>query len=294
MGEPAAERESAGDLTAARELVRSAARWFIAGLGAIGVVLVAGSQLSSVGALPAGSARLYLAIGGVVIGLLAILWAMWRVVDVLAGWRWTFEAVVAEWTATERRPRGRWRQRRSRAQHPVGWFLREAPTALGGFASPIEIKKLYDESQPGRAGLDDLVELMDELLDKAATVHLESRFRALRRQIAGGVLVGAAGIILFAWAANPAIPEQPAPSLRNADLRGADLRGASLRNADLTGADLTGANLLDADLRGARIDDVIWANTTCPDGSDSDATARPDAQGRLVGGTCEGHLSPAG
>jgi hypothetical protein len=274
---------SATELAAARELVRSAAKWFIAGLGAIGAVLVAGSQLSSVGALSPGSARLYLAIAGVIIGLLAILWAMWRVVDVLAGRRWTFEDIVTEWEATASPGTGRLGRWRSRAAHPVGWFLRGAPSSLGGFASPIEIKTVYDESEPGREGLDDLVALMNELLDKSATVHLDSRFRTLRRQIAAGVLAGAAGIILFAWAANPATPEQPAPSLRNADLRGADLRGASLRNADLTGADLTGANLRDADLRGARIMDTVWSDTTCPDGTNSDAV-----------GTCEGHLVPAG
>ena len=33
---------------------------------------------------------------------------------------------------------------------------------------------------------------------------------------------------------------------------------------DLTGADLTGANLHRADLTG-----VIWSNTTCPDGTNS-------------------------
>jgi hypothetical protein len=280
------------ELTAARDLVRSAAKWFIAGLGAIGAVLVAGSQLSSVGGLSPGSPRLYLAIAGVIVGLLAILWAMWRVVDVLAGWRWTFEDLVREWVATESLPKGRFGARRSRVAHPIGWFLREAPSSLGGFASPIEIKDLYDESEPDREGLGDLVTLMNELLDKAATVHLESRFRVLRRQMAAGVLIGAAGIVLFAWAANPATSEQPPPSLRNADLRDADLRGASLRNVDLTGADLTGANLRDADLHGATVSNTIWLRTTCPDGTSSDARARPDVAGRLTGGTCEGHLVP--
>jgi Pentapeptide repeats (8 copies) len=234
---------SADDLTGLRELVRSAAKWFVAGLGAIGAVLVAGSQLSNVGALPADSARLYLAIAGVGIGLLAILWAMWRVVDLLAGHPWTFEDILRDWAVVSKVPAEGLGERRSRAKHAVGWFLRDNPSAMGDYESPDEISKLYDESEPDREGLDDLVDLMNSLVDKAATVHLQSRFRILRRQIAAGVMVGAAGIILFAWAANPATPEQPAPSLRHANLRGADLQGSSLRNADLTGADLTGAGL---------------------------------------------------
>ncbi|MEV6490165.1 pentapeptide repeat-containing protein [Actinoplanes sp. NPDC051633] len=271
-------------------MVRTAAKWFVAGLGAIGVVLVAGSQLSSVGSLPPNSIRLYLAITGVLVGLLAILWAMWKVVDVLAPRRWTFEDLIEEWEATPQ-SQNRTKKSKSRSPYSVGRFLRESTLSLGGFASPVEIKRIYDESEPDRDGLDDLVALMDDLLDKAATVDLDHRFHILRRHIAGGMLVGAAGIILFAWAANPAKAEQPAPSLRNANLRGADLRGVSLRNVDLTGADLTNATLRGADLRGAVTDKTIWSHTICPDGTDSDARARPDSSGRPAGATCIGHLT---
>lgn len=76
-------------------------------------------------------------------------------------------------------------------------------------------------------------------------------------------------------------------SLRLANLAGANLRGARLVRADLTGADLRGADLTDADLSGAllgaaRLTGVHWDNTTCPDGTNSDAH----------GGTCAGHLLP--
>lgn len=49
------------------------------------------------------------------------------------------------------------------------------------------------------------------------------------------------------------------------DLRSADLRYAILQGADLGYADLTGADLTNAFLEG-----VLWGNTTCPDGSNSD------------------------
>ena len=49
-----------------------------------------------------------------------------------------------------------------------------------------------------------------------------------------------------------------------------DLTGANLSDADLTGADLTGADLTGADLTGSYgLDTIIWDNTTCPDGSNS-------------------------
>jgi len=81
--------------------------------------------------------------------------------------------------------------------------------------------------------------------------------------------------------------------LRNAYLELVNLRGAVLVGADLRESHLRGviswANLTDADLTGATgldtapavwLENVIWSNTTCPDGTNSDAN----------GGTCQGHF----
>jgi hypothetical protein len=64
--------------------------------------------------------------------------------------------------------------------------------------------------------------------------------------------------------------------LTNANLTNAVLTGASLRFADLTNANLTGAYLQGADLTGATggtsatVTNVLWAETVCPDGTNSD------------------------
>jgi hypothetical protein len=94
--------------------------------------------------------------------------------------------------------------------------------------------------------------------------------------------------------------------LTHADLRDAtvvsNLGGANLTEANLTGArvdalllntNLTGANLTDADMTGsalyvnnhqdeANLSDVVWSDTTCPDGTNSDSD----------GGTCHHNLGP--
>ena len=57
---------------------------------------------------------------------------------------------------------------------------------------------------------------------------------------------------------------------------------ADLLDADLTGANLTGADLSGADLNGAALTGVIWSNTICPDGTNSDND----------GDTCVNDLSP--
>ena len=68
--------------------------------------------------------------------------------------------------------------------------------------------------------------------------------------------------------------------LSNAYLYGADLSGADLSYADLRGADLSYADLSYADLILADLSDVVWYDTTCPDGTNSDDN----------GDTCENNL----
>lgn len=64
-------------------------------------------------------------------------------------------------------------------------------------------------------------------------------------------------------------------SLYSANLTDANLTNASLietymDSANLTNANLTGANLIDAVLAGANLTGVVWNNTICPDGTNSD------------------------
>jgi uncharacterized protein YjbI with pentapeptide repeats len=69
-------------------------------------------------------------------------------------------------------------------------------------------------------------------------------------------------------------------NLSGANFSGANLGGADLRSANLSGANFSVANLIGAHLTGARLTGVTWSNTTCPDGTNSNAH----------GGTCSGHL----
>jgi len=60
----------------------------------------------------------------------------------------------------------------------------------------------------------------------------------------------------------------PSANLTSADLSNVDLGPADLTGANLTDADIDNANLTAADLSG-----VIWSNTTCPDGTNSNNDA---------------------
>jgi hypothetical protein len=73
-------------------------------------------------------------------------------------------------------------------------------------------------------------------------------------------------------------------SFFHASLVAANLNGASLVNAFVAAADVTGADVTNADLTGANFGfatgtaTLVYSNTTCPDGSNSDAN----------GGSCAG------
>lgn len=69
----------------------------------------------------------------------------------------------------------------------------------------------------------------------------------------------------------------------NAKLNSVDFTNSNLQNANFTNADLTDANFTNAtNMSTANLTGVIWSNTTCPDGINSDNN----------GNTCEGHLIP--
>ena len=58
--------------------------------------------------------------------------------------------------------------------------------------------------------------------------------------------------------------------LNYANLNGADLRVADLSYTNMNNADLRYADLNGADLNGAWLNDIVWFDTTCPDGTNSD------------------------
>lgn len=285
------DNDDAAAAAARQELVRTAAKWLIGSLGAIGAVLVAGSQLSSIGSLAPGP-RLAIAVAGLVVGLGGVLIAIAFAVGVLAVEKYNVTELQNEWIRAgfgeplACRPE-RWRDRRRRRRYPVAFYFAENRELLANHDSPLQ---LYEHSVADATDADEAYGELNKMLDRATNQRLMVRFARSKKWIFSGVAIASIGITVFAWAANPG--KATAPSLRNGNLTNADLRGANLRDADLTGANLTNANLDGADLQGATIDHVVWQNTVCPDGTNSDAVGRLDKSNVLQGATCDGHLVP--
>jgi hypothetical protein len=254
--------------------------------------MIAGSKLSTIGSLNVGS-RLACALAGATLALVAVGHMLWQFVHL---------AALPPRVSLDELDR-RWDDKR---QRPIVKALKQAH--VFGYERPRDVQKqiavalrefeeVRADSDRGRESedssvvflaerklksaldqLENLVALRDEIQSYAQYIAMRSVFRRLLIS----AVVAAVGITLFVWAANPPPPASATVSLRGADMTGADLRDADLTAADLTGADFTGADLSGARMAGARLKDVVWARTTCPDGSSSD---QHDT-------TCLGHLSP--
>jgi uncharacterized protein YjbI with pentapeptide repeats/DNA-binding CsgD family transcriptional regulator len=108
-----------------------------------------------------------------------------------------------------------------------------------------------------------------------------TRLMLIKADLSGCRLTGADMRAAFLSYASLAGADATGADLRNATLPSADLSGAILRNADLRGTRLADANLRGADLTGALLlggvdynqfsREARWADTTCPDGSNSEA-----------------------
>ncbi len=282
-----ADEAAASPLDVANNRIREAAKWLVASAAAVGAAMLAGSQLSRIGELPIGwpttpeHARLWVALAGAIAGLAAVVYTIWTAVQILL----PKQVLVSELAAGWDRP--------PRELAPVVAQFKRNQKYLQGFATPAAVIDLRErlvqklraeeteatakpELQRRIAGVDQRITAIE---DVAIHEALKAAFARTLRRLIGATTVAAIGIVAFAWAANPP-KETPTADLRGARLVGAFLRDADLRNAKLDNADLTGADLTGADLTGASLKGVVWRDTTCPDGTSSDANK----------GTCAGHL----
>ena len=174
-----------------RTRLRETIKWLIASFGAIGASLAIGSQISNIGALSAG--RLWLAVMGALMAFGGILLAIWVSVKVMTGSHVTLGQLVS----------GRSMRDRS---HIIHFFEVENRPFLETYDTLADLNKEWEKVSKGNdeAEYKRVGGLAKTIVDIASYELLRSRFDRGLRQIVGGVAVAAVGIVLFAWAANPA------------------------------------------------------------------------------------------
>jgi hypothetical protein len=288
---------------AAAKESREAAKWLVAGFGAIGAALVAGTQLSSIGTIQ-DPARLFVAIAAVSVGLGAAAAGAGITMWVLLPGYTSLSDVANEERAGRRRTNFAYYgdvltkspdvgEGYARAVAGPGGLLDQFQTALDLRASRYqEYLETFTTDAQDRSAKRRVFRVANvrakELGRVALNVVTVAGYRRVNRGARPWVvaivllaLVIGASLAVFAWAANPADAESAGSSV---SLRGVVLSGADLSGRDLTNVDFEGATLADVNLRGAKLDEetlgnVVWQDVICPDGVASGAA-----------GTCLGHL----
>ncbi len=268
---------SASPTAVAIQGIRETAKWAVAALAALGVVIAAGSQLSSIGSI-SDAPRLFLAALATIIGLFAVGAGIWLTTDLL------LPASLSLPELAQVKPGS-----------SLGRFIADNPLLLAGEADDVAdlsqkfqeaITRQRDQNKAAEEHPEDkkaaaiaeqahedvmyLSSIVDRLMAYVGFEHVRNKFRSWRLKISISVVVAGLAIVGFAWAGNPPRSANSTVSLRGASLVGAQLVGADLRGVDLRGVDLSGANLTGADLTGATLDNVKWTGATCPDGRKSE------------------------
>jgi hypothetical protein len=184
-----------GGVQAAIDRYRDLAKYLVTIFAAIGGLLVAGTQLSSIGSLqwPENLDRVLTGGIGFVVAVLAAAVIIWKALNVLRPVEMSFDQVVGK-------------VREGTVKVPVE-LLRPYDT-VGQLA--LVIKAAEVGSPTREAHLDQAA----EVVDKAAYDEIARRFKAARIWMMGGALLGTAGIVAFVWGANPPKSETADPVAR--------------------------------------------------------------------------------
>jgi len=270
-------------LADANEKVRSAGKWLVASAAAVGATMLAGTQLSSLGALALDEVRFWVAAVGGVVALAAVGYVIWSSARLLLPVLVTANELATNTSETAS----------GKELSKIHTFL-QTNKYTQGFPTVAALwqdreckeAELARLQATGSADPEQVQSLVTEVTDRETRIQaveaiaqnrlVATRAHRLFSRLLYASAAAALGVVCFVWASNP-----PATGLdlSNTSLVDADLRDADLTNADLSHADLTGADLTGADLTGADLAEVTWSDTTCPDGDNSDD----------VGGTCRGH-----
>jgi hypothetical protein len=294
--------------------LRDTAKWLLASLGAVGAILVAGSQLSSIGKLDVGhpwdgeeTYRFAAALIGLTIALVAVGVSIKRVVDLLVPQDATL---------------GDLKDQLANSKSSVAQLFAREPAYLEPYGSVAELERSQDELQQERTTRTESLKSLKEDLEAqtkakqntqakkkeiedaetalndtrarlgqvyrdaealagiGAYLTVKDKFKIMVKDLVVAAAAVAVGTTLFAWAANP--EETATPKLSGAKLTGAVILDGSLEGVDLTEAVLKNADLSGTSLKGAAVDGVTWTGTRCPDGH----KVKDDQE------TCSGHLVP--
>lgn len=165
---------------------RDLAKYLIGILAAIGALLVAGTQLSSIGGLSWSDdrSRLIAAVAGLAVALAAVIWIIRRALDVLR----PVDMSLGEIAGNDK----------------LRVAIEREPGLLGGAKKVTLLAALARDSPiTSQAERERWRQVAAGVVDRASFLEMERRFDRAWREMIGAAAIGAVGIAVLAWAANP-------------------------------------------------------------------------------------------
>ncbi|HYW26124.1 MAG TPA: hypothetical protein VE953_18270 [Terriglobales bacterium] len=182
--------------------LRGLAKWLLAVFAAIAGVLTAGTQLSGVGHLQFPSARLWLAVGCVLVALIAIAIILWLFVEVLTPGHISLTTLAA-----------------FEHDHPHSTLIKFVSSSdlLGRYEDVAALKKAYDDDND-RSTQQSIDSIIARILPACWYQETRTRFRRAFTIGLPCAVVAAVSVLGFTWAANPAGSSGPIQTPADADL----------------------------------------------------------------------------
>ncbi|GAB2619673.1 hypothetical protein [Pseudactinotalea suaedae] len=201
--------ETRNDLSGARDRIRESAKWLTASVGAVAAVLVAGTQLSSIGSLALGSTRFWVVVVGGLLALAGVGAVLWSTIAALTAPAVGLHALtgakpppgVEDALADPYLLAGRADAAALAADYRDAIAAR-AQAFREHYADPDD-QALRTAAQIADADVTHLDGLVGTLLDVTAYQALAQQWRRSRTTLVAGAAVAAIGISMVAWAANP-------------------------------------------------------------------------------------------
>lgn len=191
----AAPQVDPGGVQAAIDRYRDLAKYLITIFAAVGGLLVAGTQLTSIGSLqwPENEDRILAGGIGFLVAILAAAVIVWKALNVLQPVEMSFDDVVK-------------RVREGKTVVPV--------ELLRPYDTVAELALVVEAAELGSPTRESLLDQVSEVVDKAAYDEVSNRFKKARVWMMGGALIGTAAIVALVWGGNPPKSETADPVVR--------------------------------------------------------------------------------
>lgn len=198
----------AATFAAATETLRSTARWLLTAAAGLGGLLVAGLQLTSLGSLSLTAWRLWVSVGGVLLAVCGVAYLIMRTSQILTNeWITLAQLSVDDFQAQLEGAASSSALLQEIEVYKHELYAQVAESVQQLYRRLIQANELIREAVVDEADLRRAAELRaaaENVVHYANYYETRIRFKALGRHFGYASAVIVVGVLLFAYAANPA------------------------------------------------------------------------------------------